>query len=325
MVGDDGFDVWLSGFAPQSQANASESLQRVFGVDASFARALLASLPRSVKRNLSRGEGERYVAMLREIGAVAELRAAQTATPAPAAAEIAPPPAPAAVPVPPAMEMIDLGVDDPGAASALDIAVVPRAREKRATLAPAAGAPIPTPLPPAATASTSPAQPPPSIEPSPAAVRRSAGIVGAALGAIVMLRVVWVGGFVPVAPDLGTSGFGPRPDDTAGGRERITSQDLGMTIEAREFLDSTSTRVWAERISEDSLRDVIQSLYEAGARRVMFAGISTLDDGTMVSSWLVAELPTVKPMRTQIFVILSDVFGAPQTDFGQEYAGIALD
>jgi len=68
------FDVWLLDFS--ESPNASEALQRWFGIDAASAAKILATMPRPVKRAASAAEAEEVAAALRILGAKVELRAA---------------------------------------------------------------------------------------------------------------------------------------------------------------------------------------------------------------------------------------------------------
>jgi hypothetical protein len=66
------FDIWLHGFAPQTREEPQRALCRVFGIPHPAAEALLASLPRIVKRDASLAQAERIVQALEAIGGQAE-------------------------------------------------------------------------------------------------------------------------------------------------------------------------------------------------------------------------------------------------------------
>ena len=67
------FDIWLHGFAPDKTREAPQhALCRVFGIPQPAAEALLASLPRVVKRDATLAQAERIVQALESIGGNAE-------------------------------------------------------------------------------------------------------------------------------------------------------------------------------------------------------------------------------------------------------------
>lgn len=66
------FDIWLHGFAPETREEPQRALCRVFGIPHPAAEALLASLPRIVKRDATLAQAERIVQALEAIGGHAE-------------------------------------------------------------------------------------------------------------------------------------------------------------------------------------------------------------------------------------------------------------
>lgn len=66
------FDIWLHGFAPETREAPARALHRVFGIPEQAALALLATLPRVVKRDASASQAERLVQALESIGGRAE-------------------------------------------------------------------------------------------------------------------------------------------------------------------------------------------------------------------------------------------------------------
>jgi hypothetical protein len=66
------FDIWLHGFAPETREEPPRALCRVFGIPHPAAEALLASLPRIVKRDATLAQAERIVQALEAIGGHAE-------------------------------------------------------------------------------------------------------------------------------------------------------------------------------------------------------------------------------------------------------------
>lgn len=68
-------DIYVRGFGQAGDESPAEGLVRVFGLKPERAAELVASLPRVVKRRLSRAQAERYQGALVEIGAEVELRA----------------------------------------------------------------------------------------------------------------------------------------------------------------------------------------------------------------------------------------------------------
>lgn len=66
------FDIWLHGFAAHTREAPQLALCRVFGIPQPAAEALLATLPRVVKRDASPAQAERIVQALEAIGGQAE-------------------------------------------------------------------------------------------------------------------------------------------------------------------------------------------------------------------------------------------------------------
>lgn len=66
------FDIWLHGFATHTREPPHAALSRVFGIPAPAAEALLATLPRVVRRDATAAQAERIVQALEAIGGQAE-------------------------------------------------------------------------------------------------------------------------------------------------------------------------------------------------------------------------------------------------------------
>jgi hypothetical protein len=66
------FDVWLHGFPRNTREAPSIAISRVFAIPVQAAEALVATLPRVVKRDASESQAERLVHALEAIGGVAE-------------------------------------------------------------------------------------------------------------------------------------------------------------------------------------------------------------------------------------------------------------
>jgi hypothetical protein len=66
------FDIWLHGFARATREAPPHAISRVFGIPIHAAEALVATLPRVVKRDASADQAERLVHALESIGGVAE-------------------------------------------------------------------------------------------------------------------------------------------------------------------------------------------------------------------------------------------------------------
>ena len=66
------FDIWLHGFAAETREAPQHALSRVFGIPEPAAEALLATLPRVVRRDASAAQAERIVQALEAIGGRAE-------------------------------------------------------------------------------------------------------------------------------------------------------------------------------------------------------------------------------------------------------------
>lgn len=123
---------------------------------------------------------------------------------------------------------------------------------------------------------------------------------------------------------LAACGDGSEPDD---GDLPLTAADLDEHEEARAFLSGGGT-VWSEGPDVAELEQLIERLYAAGAKRVLFAGIEEMDD-VRISAWLVTELPT-GPARAEVFRVFNaahaEYLGAPAVpDRGQSYLDVGLD
>lgn len=66
------FDIWLHGFPRDAPEAPPLAISRVFGIPVQAAEALVATLPRVVKRDASEKQAERLVYALQAIGGVAE-------------------------------------------------------------------------------------------------------------------------------------------------------------------------------------------------------------------------------------------------------------
>jgi len=66
------FDIWLHGFAAETREAPPLALSRVFGIPQPAAEALLATLPRVIRRDASAEQAERIVQALESIGGQAE-------------------------------------------------------------------------------------------------------------------------------------------------------------------------------------------------------------------------------------------------------------
>lgn len=66
------FDIWLHGFPRDTREAPPVAISRVFGIPVQAAEALIATLPRVVKRDASENQAERLVYALEAIGGVAE-------------------------------------------------------------------------------------------------------------------------------------------------------------------------------------------------------------------------------------------------------------
>lgn len=66
------FDIWLHGFPRETREAPPLAISRVFGIPVQAAEALVATLPRVVKRDASHDQAERLVHALESIGGVAE-------------------------------------------------------------------------------------------------------------------------------------------------------------------------------------------------------------------------------------------------------------
>jgi hypothetical protein len=66
------FDIWLHGFPRETREAPPLAISRVFGIPVQAAEALVATLPRVVKRDASLDQAERLVYALESIGGVAE-------------------------------------------------------------------------------------------------------------------------------------------------------------------------------------------------------------------------------------------------------------
>lgn len=66
------FDIWLHGFARATRETPALAISRVFRIPVPAAEALVATLPRVVKRDASADQAERLVHALEAIGGVAE-------------------------------------------------------------------------------------------------------------------------------------------------------------------------------------------------------------------------------------------------------------
>jgi hypothetical protein len=66
------FDIWLHGFPRETREAPPLAISRVFGIPVQAAEALVATLPRVVKRDASPDQAERLVYALESIGGVAE-------------------------------------------------------------------------------------------------------------------------------------------------------------------------------------------------------------------------------------------------------------
>jgi len=66
------FDVWLHGFPRDTREAPPLAISRVFGIPVQAAEALVATLPRVVKRDATETQAERLVHALEAIGGVAE-------------------------------------------------------------------------------------------------------------------------------------------------------------------------------------------------------------------------------------------------------------
>lgn len=106
----------------------------------------------------------------------------------------------------------------------------------------------------------------------------------------------------------------------------ITLADLGTVEEARTFLASGA--VWSEDLSVTDLRSLIEELYAAGAPRVLFADIETIEN-QRVSALLAVEMPASGPARQRVLTAYSRAAAlqgeSPETDSGQSYLTLALD
>ena len=66
------FDIWLHGFPRDTREAPPVAISRVFGIPVQAAEALIATLPRVVKRDASENQAERLVHALEAIGGLAE-------------------------------------------------------------------------------------------------------------------------------------------------------------------------------------------------------------------------------------------------------------
>jgi hypothetical protein len=66
------FDIWLHGFPRSTREAPPLAISRVFGIPLQAAEALVATLPRVVKRDASEAQAERLVHALEAIGGLAE-------------------------------------------------------------------------------------------------------------------------------------------------------------------------------------------------------------------------------------------------------------
>ena len=71
-VAEHDFDIWLHGFAAETREAPHHALSRVFGISRPAAEALLATLPRVVRRDASAAQAERIVQALEAIGGRAD-------------------------------------------------------------------------------------------------------------------------------------------------------------------------------------------------------------------------------------------------------------
>ncbi|MEM7306573.1 MAG: hypothetical protein AAF682_07880 [Planctomycetota bacterium] len=110
---------------------------------------------------------------------------------------------------------------------------------------------------------------------------------------------------------------------------RISPADLQPSQEARAFLRSEDGSVWSEDFAQEELSELIDQLYNAGAKSVVFAGIEEIDY-VRVSAWLVAELPATDPARSEVFGAYDAWFTeaghvSETADEGQLYLDLPLD
>ncbi|MEM8883155.1 MAG: hypothetical protein AAGD14_03710 [Planctomycetota bacterium] len=106
----------------------------------------------------------------------------------------------------------------------------------------------------------------------------------------------------------------------------ITEDDLDQWQEARSYM-LAGHLLWAEGLSGDDLNGLIEGCYDAGAPRVMFAGIEEIGESS-VSAWLVVELPTSKSARGNVidaFNKVSEPYGQPAKDNGQKFIDLGMD
>jgi hypothetical protein len=72
-------------------------------------------------------------------------------------------------------------------------------------------------------------------------------------------------------------------------------------MEARAFVANPSHDVDIGPIPRDIMRQFIEKLYAAGAKKVFFGDITPLDDGLPPNSgWVVIEMPSDAAARTKI-------------------------
>ena len=98
----------------------------------------------------------------------------------------------------------------------------------------------------------------------------------------------------------------------------LTEADLDQWEEARAYLDAEKG-VWAEGLSIDDLRSLVDECYDAGSPRVMFAGIEEIGQ-TEISAWLVVEMPLLKAERPAVIAAFNKVaapYGQPATRVAQ--------
>ena len=112
-----------------------------------------------------------------------------------------------------------------------------------------------------------------------------------------------------------------------GDSEDITAADLGEHEEARAFMDGSGS-VWLEGMEFEELRKLVDDLYAAGAKRVVFADIADIGEAR-VSAWLVAELPA-GGARGEVLRVFNATWPPytgepPVRDRGQAFVDLALD
>ncbi len=117
----------------------------------------------------------------------------------------------------------------------------------------------------------------------------------------------------------------PIPNNDELCKEIINSQ---QAKEAREWMKSAKC-ILGEATNEEDSKELVESLYKAGAEKVWVFEINIDESGEQYSGRLIVEMPADSKKRKKIFVICDEIAENlgfdPEEDCGQNYRLMMLD